>query len=118
MQRCMTEANSAESLAAFLTPDETAAQLLQRITAQPLLTAVPFIDRRTRLRPNHLVLISGTCSSCKTELLIQVIQVTPTCRQCSRFPTLVPTSELLHAVCRHMHPAHALAGLQRWRSRR
>ena len=73
MQRCMTEANSAESLAAFLTPDETAAQLLQRITAQPLLTAVPFIDRRTRLRPNHLVLISGTCSSCKTELLIQVI---------------------------------------------
>ena len=68
----MTEANTAESLAAFLTPDETAAQLLQRVSAKPLLTAVPFIDRRARLRPNHLVLISGTCSSCKTELLIQV----------------------------------------------
>ena len=68
----MTEADSAKSLAAFLKPDETAAQLLQRVSAQPLLTGVPFIDRRIRLRPNHLVLISGTCSSCKTELLLQV----------------------------------------------
>lgn len=66
----MTE--TAESLRQFLTPDETAAQLLKRVAVEPLLTGVPFFDGRTRLRPNHLALISGCTGSGKTELLIQV----------------------------------------------
>lgn len=65
----MTE--TAESLLQFLTPDETAAQLLKRVAVEPLLTGVPFFDGRTRLRPNHLALISGCTGSGKTELLIQ-----------------------------------------------
>lgn len=68
----MTNKKTAESLCEFLEPDETAAQLLQRVVAEPLLTSVPFIDRRIRLRPNHLALISGCSASGKTELLLQV----------------------------------------------
>lgn len=68
----MTRAETAESLSEFLEPDETAAQLLQRVSVEPLLTKVHFIDRRIRLRPNHLALISGCSGSGKTELLVQV----------------------------------------------
>lgn len=63
--------NDAASLAEFLRPDETAADLLHRVSAEPLHTGIAFIDRRVRLRPNHLALISGT-STAKTELLVQV----------------------------------------------
>ena len=57
---------------AFLKPDETAAELLRRVSADPLTTGLDFIDRRTRLRPHHFALISGCAASAKTEILIQV----------------------------------------------
>ena len=58
--------------AAFLEPQETAAQLLARTFVAPLRSGVPVIDQHTALRPGHIVEIAGGPGTAKSELLLQV----------------------------------------------
>ena len=58
----------AEDLAAFLRPDETAAQLLARCRVEPLDSGVAFLGA---LRPGQVVELVGPSGSAKSDTLLQ-----------------------------------------------
>lgn len=61
-----------EHLKAFLRPDETAAQLLARVSRPPLRTGVFFAPT---LRAGYVLELAGASGCAKTEILIQVIAI-------------------------------------------
>ncbi|KDD72808.1 hypothetical protein H632_c2872p0 [Helicosporidium sp. ATCC 50920] len=68
----MSSSPSSQSLKAWLEPDETAAEFLNRVRLEALRTGVFFMDQALELRPGHVVEVTGASGSCKTDILVQV----------------------------------------------
>jgi ABC-type lipoprotein export system ATPase subunit len=60
------------SLLKLVTPDETAAEFFRRQGREAVATGLSFIDAHIKLRPGHILELSGPAGSGKTELLVQV----------------------------------------------